>query len=126
MVMMMMMMMMIMIRCRCGSSGSSWRAARRRSGRPRAEILVFSYLLSFLLYMFFLQFEPFELTYPLIETRRTAPRRAIRGSNISVNSTLPPLSQAACRLYLHTYVHLYKHTYIHIYIYTNIHIYIHV
>ena len=29
---------------------------------------------------------------PLIELRHTAPRRAIRGNSISVNSTLPPLN----------------------------------
>ena len=28
---------------------------------------------------------------PLVEIRQTAPRRAIRGNSISVNSTLPPL-----------------------------------
>ena len=29
--------------------------------------------------------------YPLVEIRQAAPCRAIRGSGISVNSTLPPL-----------------------------------
>ena len=34
--------------------------------------------------------------YPLIELRRTAPCRAIRGSSILVNSTPPPLKDALC------------------------------
>ena len=47
------------------------------------------------------QFDVFELmflsmrafrVYPLVETRHTAPCRAIRGSSISVSSTLPLLS----------------------------------
>ena len=35
------------------------------------------------------EFELFEL-YPLVETGQAAPCRAIQGSSISVNSTLPP------------------------------------
>ena len=51
------------------------------------------------------QFELFELVL-LLELDKTVPRRAIRGSSISVSSTLPPLS-IACAIYYATIIRYY-------------------
>ena len=76
---------------------------------------------------------------PLVETRQIVPRRAIRGSGISVNGTLPPshirvvleglqvisyqqlqctipcyvISCYMCTVYSYIYIYIHMYTYIH-------------